>query len=356
MNPTNEIVFFIPEVVGGGAERVVCQLTSALAQAGCQVTLMLLQDRKRAYTINSDVKVIVLPTARNPFKKIIVRICAIRNYLRKHSGAILVSFLFRTLIYAFPATLGLKNKWIVSERNNPRVTPENGIHRLIRNLAFLFADKCVFQTEDAKNYFTKTVRRKGVIIPNPIPDIQPKRVPNDKHIIINACRLSKQKNLPLLLEAFKEITKTHPEYILELYGEGEERDSLQRMVNELQLSEYVRMPGFAFDISDKLRNAEIFVSSSDYEGISNSMLEAMSIGLPVVCTDCPIGGARMMISHEGNGMLVPVGDKDALVEAILKLIENKDMAYSISRKAIDTCKQYSLDSIVQMWKETMHLS
>ena len=94
----------------------------------------------------------------------------------------------------------------------------------------------------------------------------------------------------------------------------------------------------------------MFVSSSDHEGLSNSMLEAMAIGLPTVCTDCPCGGARMVIEDRENGILTPVGDKDALYRAMCEVIDNDVLRNKISENALRVKESYSLDKILGEWK------
>lgn len=346
----NRICFFLPEISGGGAERVVCELSAGLANLGYPVTIMLLQDRKRAYAVDPKVEILQLPSGKNAVRKIIGRVRRIRAFLKKDPDCVFVSFLYRPLVYAMLATRGLPNRWIVSERNNPETTPPGAINRRVRNMGFWLADACVFQTEGAKAYFHKRVQKKGVVIPNPIPDIQPKRIPNQSGIIMNACRLSSQKNLPLLLRAFAEVHRMYPRCRLKLYGEGPERAHLTQLVQDMGLSEFVELPGFARDIHSCYRDAELFVSSSDYEGISNTMLEAMGIGLPVICTDCPVGGAGMMIRHGENGLLVPVGDEKAMAQAILRLMEDKQLAETMAKRAVADCEAFSLDRITHDWE------
>ena len=95
----------------------------------------------------------------------------------------------------------------------------------------------------------------------------------------------------------------------------------------------------------------MYVNSSDHEGISNAMLESMAIGLPVVCTDCPCGGARMIIKNEQNGMLVPVNDKDALRKAMEKVISDNTLRKNISKEASKLKDELNQEKIVGKWKE-----
>ena len=113
------------------------------------------------------------------------------------------------------------------------------------------------------------------------------------------------------------------------------------------------MPGFSSDIHEKMRDAAMFVSSSDYEGISNSMLEALAMGVPTVVTDCPVGGARLMIQDGVNGVLVPVGDADAMYQGMKKVIEDADFAERIAVEAYKVRERYPIEKVSEMWIDLM---
>ena len=109
-------------------------------------------------------------------------------------------------------------------------------------------------------------------------------------------------------------------------------------------------PGYISNVNEKMCNAAMYVSSSNFEGISNSMLEALAMGVPTISTDCPVGGARMMIQNNENGILIPVGDEEALYKAMLKIAEDSEFAQKISNNAINIKQEYSIDKIVKKWE------
>ena len=250
------------------------------------------------------------------------------------------------------ATLGLKNKVIVSERNDPAVYGKKKIKKILRNILYKHADVLVCQTPDAKEYFPKKIQDKTVVIPNPIMKNLPEKYTGERRkIIVNFCRVEAQKNLKLLIDSFIELHKEFPEYILNIFGDGAEKENIKKYIEEQNMNEHIKLYDFIQNIHEEIVDNTMFVSSSDYEGISNSMLEAMAIGLPVVVTDCPCGGARMFVKNNENGILVNVRDKKALYEGMKKIITDKEFAEKISNEATKIKEELNSDKITKMWIE-----
>jgi glycosyltransferase involved in cell wall biosynthesis len=253
------------------------------------------------------------------------------------------------------AALGLKMKVVISERNDPNKLNNKFLLKTFRNLLYACSDLLVCQTEDAKTCFSKKMQKKIVVILNPIKkDLPAWDNQNYKHKIINFCRLERQKNLPLLIDSFNEVLRTHPDYELLIYGEGKQKDFLQDYIKKKGLENYIKIEPFSSNIHQIASACQMFVSSSDYEGLSNSMLEAMAMGMPVICTDCPIGGARMVIKNRENGVLVPVGDKDALVNAMNWVIDNPDECRKLSVAAFNIRKELAIEEIIAQWRKLIY--
>ena len=154
-----------------------------------------------------------------------------------------------------------------------------------------------------------------------------------------------------MIEAFAEVHQRHPEYRLVIYGEGPERKLLEELVKRLGLQELCQLPGATNEVLEKIYSVSLFVLPSDFEGMPNALMEAMSLGLPCISTDCPCGGPRELIRDGENGLLVPVGDKAALVTAMEKLINDRDMALRMSKKALEIRNTHSMDAICKRWLE-----
>ena len=127
--------------------------------------------------------------------------------------------------------------------------------------------------------------------------------------------------------------------------------SLLLYANELNIKEKIVFEGFHNKILDEIKDAGMYVLSSDYEGISNSLLEAMGMGMPVISTDCPCGGPRTLITHEKNGLLIPVGDEKAMEEAVNRLIEDRDFAEGLGEEARKISNRVDGASVLAQWKE-----
>ena len=352
-----EILIVTISLGNDGAERVLTELSKEWVRIGCNVTVIQTDVNRygNSYVMPDSVNMIsVRAKSGNKVLRFLQEIMTVRKIIIAHPNATIVSFLSASSFVVAMASLGLKNRIVFSERNDPRKVPIGRHQQLLRNFAFHFADKIVFQTKDASEYFDKSIRKKGVIIPNPINGMLPDRHKGEKKkIIVTACRLHPQKNLKMLIDAFAMLIRDYPEYKLVIYGEGILRNDLEKYIRKLDLADYISLPGFAKDILNIISDCKMYVSSSDYEGISNSMLEAMGMGLPVVVTDCPVGGARMMIENNVNGILVPVGDKIALYNAMKKVIDNPRFAEHLANSAYAIRDKLPISKIAKQWIEIM---
>ena len=241
-----------------------------------------------------------------------------------------------------------KQKTIISERNAPKQVKIKGIMKLLRKVFYRFADCVVFQTEGAQNDSPKVVARKGVIIPNPVKGDLPHNTA-EKHTICAAGRLSEEKNYYLLVNAFQKITNKHPEYTLSIFGQGVMENELKAYVKSLGLYDRIIFEGYCPDVHERIKNAEIFVLSSNSEGLPNSLLEAMAMGFAVISTDCPPGGPRSLIDNGKNGILVPVGDEEAMANAMLSYIEDPEFRKKAGELAAEVNEKYSLEKITAAW-------
>lgn len=327
----DRIVFVIPDMPGGGTERVVALLANEYSRRGIAVTILLFAGHQTAYPLEEGVEVVsVGDPSGGSVKERLGRIVRMRQFYRAHKGCQIWSFSVMGAVFSAVAAFGGRHFVLVSERNDPNKYE----HPRIRNISYRLADVVICQTPDAVESFPAAIRRKAVVIPNPLEaeSLVPYEGERQERIVAVG-RLSAQKNHRLLLKAFEMFVEKHETYVLEIYGKGELEEDLKSFAKELGIAHRVFFRGFADNVQDQIRQAGMYVLSSDYEGISNSMLEAMALGMPVIATDCPIGGSRMYIKDGVNGLLVPVGDAELLAAAMGRLAEDPVFGKKLGREA-----------------------
>lgn len=348
-----KVLFIMPDMAGGGAERVVSILMNEFVNRGIEVTLALTKDDAIVYTL--DQRITVDKKYMGKGKSPLTQILDIRKLMLEDCERVVVSFLDFQNLYTILAGLFLKNKVVVSLRNALQMLGDGRKSmELLTKVLFRYANMVVFQTNDAQKAFSKKVQKKSAVILNPLSKTFPEyKVDNSKKKIVTFCRLNAQKNLPLAIKGFSKFYKTHTDYSYFIYGKGEEESKIRNLIAELGLENSVILNDFSKNIFEEIRDARMFILTSDYEGMSNSMIEAMALGLPSICTDCPIGGARMVINNGKNGFLIPVGGEDALVKAMKEIADNTECRKNISENAKKIRKRLSVSSIVDQWEDVL---
>lgn len=347
----NKDIFFVtPNLANGGAERVTAVLAQELARTGDAVTLVYMKDDKTVYPVGENVQVQMLFSSSARVKRIVGKILRLRRLMRQNPTATFVVMLPFETLYTFLAAWGLPCRVVYSLRNDPGNMNTRRDRFILRHI-YPRADAIVFQTEDAKSFFPESVQKKGIIIPNPLSGSLPERwVGTRKEEIVTVGRLTEQKNIPMLLRAFAAVHEKHSDWNLSIYGQGELQEKLEKFCEKLRISQSVKFCGFTENVVQKINTSGVFAMASDYEGISNAMLEALATGVPCVCTDCPIGGARMMIRDHENGILVPVGDTQAMTQALLEVIETPGLAEQLSKNSVSIRDELSVNGIAEKWK------
>lgn len=261
-------------------------------------------------------------------------------------------------VYVIPALRKSKAKIVVSERNDPKNFHGKTLIKIISRWLMDDADGFVFQTNDAFNFYKK-YRNRSVVISNPLVDLPLvlERVPNElrKKEIVTAGRLVPQKNHEMLINAFAKISSLFPDYRLVIYGEGFLKDRLKKKCYDLGVEQKVDFPGSVNDLHNKMLNSELFVLSSDFEGMPNALMEAMAMGITCISTDCPCGGPKDLIKNGENGCLIPVGDVDACANVIKELLIEKKKADKIGCNALELRVKYCKDNICNAWLDFLKI-
>lgn len=347
------ILFVTTDLASGGAQRVVSILANRFS-LGHAVAVVTVQGDKVKYELDKRVKYIpILVKHSDKIGRVFERIVLIRKAFKEYKPDVIISFETENNIYSIFCKAFLNLKLIVSERNDPNRDPDSSIVRKLRDLVYPFADGLVFQTKDAQAYFSCKIQNKSVVIPNPVNNtFVRERYPGErKKDIVNVSRLYPQKNLEMFIDIISKVTEKYPEYRGVIYGDGPEKERLLVYAASKAIADNIVFAGFTDNVATAIQDSSIYLCTSDYEGISNSVLEAMTLGLPVVATDCPIGGTRMMIEDGKNGYLYPIGETDIAVERIIKLIENDDIANKLGSKAQEIKNKWSQECITARWQE-----
>lgn len=334
----------------GGAERVMTVLCNKFVEMGIESTIIVRQSTKSSYPLDKRVRVIstTVNDISNKYIRNIKRNFMLRNEIKKSNPDVIISFMTGMNIQVLLYTIGLKIPIIISERNNPATDISKRDMPLVK-LLYPRAAGYVFQTDDARNWFSKSIASVGIVIANPISDKLPIRESITQGKIVNEGRLSAQKNQRMLIDAFEKFSKIYPEYKLFIYGDGPEENNLKKYIKENKLEKNIILMGYASDVMEQIKDAECFVLSSDYEGMPNALMEAMGIGIPCISTDCPCGGPRYLIDNMENGILTDVGNSQQLVDAMISIANNKILANSLGKKATEVNKKLDANVIAKQW-------
>lgn len=348
-----KIVFIIEQLYGGGAERATAALMNELCK-DAEVHLVATYNYDISKDYPTDGRIIKHTFNGSSNSRIGLfgkRISFLRRTISAIDPMCAVSLAgCGTKALLTIALLGTGIPLVLSERNDPKHWPESKLLRILRPLIYSMSDGLVFQTREARDYFSTRIARKSEVICNPISDnLLPRYDGERKPRIVNCCRLVPQKNLDLLLNSFSDISEEFPGVTLEIWGDGPEKERLENKVRDMKMDDRIILHGYTENIHALMCESAMFVSSSDYEGISNSMLEAIALGVPTVCTDCPAGGARETICDGINGLLVPVRDREALADAMRKVLSNPALAERMSYNGCKLREEISVQVIAGKW-------
>lgn len=350
-----KIIFTLASLGSGGAERVVSLLANKMAEQGHQVEIICLKFNDVYYQLHPDVKITL---AMQQTKNRLTEVFWLRKYVKKEKPDVVIAFTEGVYCFTIAALLGTKIPVIASERLDPSAMTWK--RNLLKRILLPYADWLVVQTKAIKEYFPKSIQKKTSIIFNPVnkevsltPDPSPKGEGNNAeegklNRIISVARLFPQKNQEMMIRAFAKIADEFPDWELVIYGEGPLRAELEATVSSFKFQGRVLLPGRTEHVIEELQKSKIFCLSSDYEGMSNSMIEAICVGLPIVTTK--VSGTDELVQDGVNGYVVEIGDTDAMASALRKLMNDESQMQQMGDNSLKMKPQFQLDAIVEEWE------
>ena len=348
------IIISCASLSSGGAERVLSILSKPLCDRFGNVTYILWLDLPVFYQVDGRVKIISIAKeigSNNELK----RMLCFRRLVKRENPDLILSFLEPWNIRVLLSAIGLNTRIIVAERNDPRSVNKYWIVNKLEKMVYHLADKILVQTETIREFFNGSLANRTDIIYNPVnltEELVGKALTTPKKKrIVSVARLTPQKRHDMLIRSFAKFSKMHPDYILTIYGDGPQRQELQQLTVMLGIEDKVEMPGVVKTIHNDIMDAEMFCLVSIREGMSNSMIEAMCLGLPCICTK--VSGAIDLIESNVNGILIDIDDEKALYEQMCRVADDKEYAVRLGEEAMQIYNMLRADSIAEQWTEYM---
>lgn len=345
------IVFVLASLGSGGAERVVSLLANEIVELGRQVEIICLKFNDIYYKTDSRVKVtLAMQHAKNRQTELFW----LRKYIKKQNPDVVIPFTEGVYCFTILSLLGTGIPVIASERLDPAAMSPS--RKILKRLLLPFTDWLVVQTQSIKEYFPESIQKKTSIIYNPVVtdvfreiDNGQLKIENEGKLnrIISVGRLYPQKNQAMMIRAFAKVADEFPDWQLVIFGEGPLRAELEFLVSSFKLQDRVLLPGRTEHVIEELRKSKIFCMSSDYEGMSNSMIEAICVGLPIISTK--VSGTEELIKDGDNGLLVGIGDEKGLATCMSTLMSMSEMRESMSKNNKKLASLFKMDNVVDQW-------
>jgi len=361
-----KLAIFLPNLDGGGAERTMLNLAEGLVARGYNIELVLAQaDGSYLENASSDLPIVDLGCGKCVGRfKTVRRLPALVRYLRKEKPTVLLSALTEANVVAIVARFLARspNRVIVNEQNNlskKTGVDSSGIQKwypFLARLTYRYADYVVGVSQGVVDDLTDNV---GISDANTIvlynPGITPKVRENAKQpvdhpwfgsnqppVILSVGRLHMQKDYGTLLEAFKLVRQKQAARLM-ILGDGEERQNLEKQIQDLDIADDVSLPGFVDNPHAYMSNAAVYVLSSRWEGLPTVLVEALYCGATLVATDCP-SGPKEILQDGKLGCLVQMQNPESIADGIQKALDG-----TAPKVKPDSWRVYDLDIIIEQY-------
>lgn len=350
MNKDTQILFIINHLDFGGAGKMLKYVANLCADNFDNVAILSLYEKERSKGVSDKLKFYSLENDSKGgllWRLAIIR--SLRKKIKEINPDVVCTFVSDACFTTRVATLGMNVKVVSAERGDPYTLGR--VWTALMKWTYGKSDYCFFQLEKARDFFGPKVAKKSFVIPNVF--VQDTGVTpfygERKKTIVSAGRFVAEKRYEVLIEAFAKVHASHPEYSMIIYGEGPFIDKYKQKSDTLGISEYITYPGYVKGVAKAVREEGIFVLPSLYEGIPNSLIEALSVGIPCVSTNCTPGGPEFLTKGGTTGVLVPVNNVEAMSNAILRIIESPELAKELSQKGPSILEELTDEKISKQW-------
>ena len=360
-----DLMIVIHSLRGGGAERVAVDLAAGWHARGCSVMIVTqTDDRQDAYPLPEGVRRHALGLAgesAGPLGALwgnLLRVVSLRRLVRRHRPGVVLGMMTRGSVLAVLAAGG-RSRVIATEHAHPPSLPLPAFWERMRRRTYPRADAVVALTRGTAQWLDEHLPGvRAQVIPNAVrwplvdgePVLEPVQVPGRRRLLAVG-RLHPVKGFDGLLRAFAQLAAPFPDWDLTILGEGEQREELEALRDALGLVDRVSMPGRVGNMAAWYGASDLYVLSSQAEGLSNTLIEAMACGLPCVATDCDTG-PREIIREGLDGRLVqPIDDPDALAAGLAELMADAGLRARLAGRAVDARDRFSTARIMALWEQ-----
>lgn len=332
----------------GGIERVISILSHFFAvEEGWNVSIISLYTSETSPAFEIANNIAIIHANLHLGDDIKPYLC---DHLKKHQYSTILTFHptigleYMRIKRKFPSV-----QWIATEHSSP--FDYTWKRKILNLVTYASADKLVVLTNFSSHYYKSHLISHTFVIPNASPfEVEETSSVLSKRIVAVG-RLETVKRFDLLISAFSLIAHDYPEWILEIVGDGSQKQNLMDLVHANDMDDQVIFDGYRSDIKDIMLDASLAAVSSNYEGFSLVALEALECGLPIVSVDLP--SIREIVSGYDAAIFSPVGNAPLLAQNIRNLIDDPQRLKHMSSEAKQCAKKYHISQIGKKWVELL---
>lgn len=344
----------------GGLERITCFIANQFIDKQWNVVVLTLlqkeQENDAFQYLNKKVNVVPFCGKNDPEKQKIKSIKIWKKMIKeniekyKPDSILCMTFKIGSMVSFFAPKYS--NRITIREISDPKSKVRNRFVNLITEILCKNVKNIIFQTKHEQNCFHRKIRNKGVVIPNPL-SITINKYGNfsEKKVFTLSRLLVNQKRQDILIKGFEIFHETHPEYILEIYGRGDDKEAIQSLISKSKCPSSIIIKDPLPNVHNTIINYRCFVMTSDFEGMSNALLECYSLGIPCLSSDWP--GVEDIITNEIDGLLYRRQNYISFASKLTRLADNDELCEHITKTAIANSNRFDQKTIISKYCEVI---